>query len=71
MNDTNNKEVILTPEGNQVSVNNMQEDPFTHPMTKDEILDTLETSRKQKEADEIKYYDSQTSKQRFNKSAYY
>ena len=46
MNDTT---VTLTP-----SVQNQPEDLITKPMTKDEVLETLETSRKQKEADEIK-----------------
>lgn len=51
MNDTNNKEVILTSEGHQVS---MEEQIVEKAATKDEILEALETSRKQKAADEIK-----------------
>ena len=59
MNDTNNKEVILTPEGHQVQVDDMtvhltEEEIVDKAQTKDEILEALETSRKQKEADEIK-----------------
>ena len=58
MNDTNNSKVILTPEGQQVPLSDMtvhtEEELIKPNMTKDEILETLETSRKQKEADEIK-----------------
>lgn len=59
MNDTNSKEVILTPEGRQVPLSDMtvhteQEEIVKPNMTKDDILEAFETSRKQKEADEIK-----------------
>lgn len=55
MNDTNIAPVELMQDGTiKQSTQLEQQDLITHPMTKEEILETMETSRKQKVADEIK-----------------